>query len=359
MRKRTLSSNKILVYTPEAVSLKEVARQIGSIYMQEGYPVNLLVTETPKTSEIINYKGVIIVHPFYASTCARAARIYVDCKKYLNGNVCWYTMSEGIPEPKLIPDWIVNNCEVIANSYFVKKCLEKAGIKVREVIWHGVPYHEVKIAAEQTFDYIQKIMQNFKGKCIIGLVTRGEKRKGLDLALSALDAIYQERKDFVVLAILDDEGINKIRGKPYVYLVSRFGERNHVEILGFLGAVDYLLFPSMCESFGMPTLEANAMGTPCIIPWIPPFNEFLRKDLNITFEYETEELKFQPGGVYYVFHLYDVNDLKYAIEYAIDLRLKNPSEYYELRQKLNEEFERNKEKYFSEFLYKKFMKYVK
>ena len=128
MRKRTFYSNKILVYTPNAVSLKEVARQIAGVYMNEGYPVNLLVTETPKTSEIVNYKGVIIVHPFYASTCTKAAKIFVDGKKYLDGNICWYTMTEGIPEPKLIPDWVISDCEVITNSYFVKRCLEKIGL---------------------------------------------------------------------------------------------------------------------------------------------------------------------------------------------------------------------------------------
>ena len=73
-----------------------------------------------------------------------------------------------------------------------------------------------------------------------------------------------------------------------------------------------------CEGFGLPVLEANALGVPALHAWIPPLSEFSSKDFNFVWDWsghiEVVEIKTQ----FWLFHTYPTEMLMQMFEYAID-----------------------------------------
>ena len=96
--------------------------------------------------------------------------------------------------------------------------------------------------------------------------------KGHDILLEAIRRLSEENLDFTLLLTIDERdwlpGVRRI-----VTDVARLGLSRHVRILGrvpqadmlaLYQLVDLVVFPSLCESFGFPLMEAMACGRPLV-----------------------------------------------------------------------------------------------
>jgi glycosyltransferase involved in cell wall biosynthesis len=143
-------------------------------------------------------------------------------------------------------------------------------------------------------------------------------------------------KDEVVLLLFTEGALPDLESKPNVIRVGSVNSMPYDHVLRLIGSSDYMVFPSICEGFGMPVLEANAMGVPAIHSWFPPLSEFSSKDFNFTFGYHTEHLVNQGNLQYWVFHEYRPELLAEMITHAVRIRKDSRPEYDEYCKKATE-----------------------
>jgi len=345
---------KVLIQTGKAVSLGEVSRQIAYVGEKKGHIVYL----NRQTPSWISYRdvcdAVIFFYPLIPTWCINYIYEYYKARNELGGKSIFYTTIEGVPKRHVIWPWIRERCEFIANSKFTAWCLRKAGLKVKDIVYHGVLFDEIDLAYEKVDSYRKTIEEYHKGKVAFGVVVDDNPRKGLSLLIEAINKLSEKRSDFVVLLITKQNVMEKIENVPNVYFVAEFGSRSHDEIMGFMGACDWLIQPSLCEGFCLPLLESMAMGTPVIHGNFPPLMEITDKKGNILIPISKASLVNSDDGVAYMYHYYDPLKLAEAMSRAIDIVKEDSDRYNDMRERVKEKAR----KFDSKKLYSKLYKYL-
>jgi glycosyltransferase involved in cell wall biosynthesis len=137
-----------------------------------------------------------------------------------------------------------------------------------EVIYHAI---DERLAAAPTDEEIARVRERFLLTSPFILYAGNIKpHKNVDRLIEAFSIVRRRGVQEVKLLIIGDE----ISRHPNLRrLVHRYQLHQHVRFLGFVPdatlAVLYRLasafvFPSLCEGFGLPPLEAMAAGTPVI-----------------------------------------------------------------------------------------------
>ncbi len=102
--------------------------------------------------------------------------------------------------------------------------------------------------------------------------TKIEGYKGIDVLLPAVRLLARERDDFAVQITTADRGwpsavqrlIDEARRQPWFGRVRFAGAQPPERMPEAYRAADGLVYPSFCESFGFPLLEAMACGLPIV-----------------------------------------------------------------------------------------------
>jgi len=247
-----------------------------------------------------------------------------------------YVTIEGIPILSPHTDANLLKIDVIANSNFTKECLTSVGMRVKDVVHHGVDYELCKKIFTVKDKLKQRMHEKFGNKCIFLVNARLDPRKGfpfLERALREVDNTHHGK--FIVLMHVDKMPV-EFKSKAYCYHIAKFGSLKYLDVLKLMASVDYLIFPTLCEGFGLPLLEANAVGTPVVHSWFPPLSEFSSKDFNFVFDYMDKQLVKPQAGQYWVFHVYDPEHLADMIKFAIDVYFESREEYQEYCAKAHE-----------------------
>jgi len=102
--------------------------------------------------------------------------------------------------------------------------------------------------------------------------TRSEVYKGLDILLHATRLLAVQNHDFEVHVTTEDRGwsgdqqraIEKARGEAFFGHVRFVGAQPPARMPDLYRGADAVVFPSLCESFGFPLVEAMACGVPVV-----------------------------------------------------------------------------------------------
>lgn len=266
-----------------------------------------------------------------------SAPVYIQAKKICNGRAIYYVTLEGIPFKHIAQGYGVKYVDYVTNSNFTKWCLEQVGMKVSDVVHHAINLDEVKRAKNMVGNLKAKIKNEFRDKIIFCYVGRDDHRKQLERLFKAVEILHNKYPNDFALLMHVEVALNRrpktFFERPNTYIVSTFGSKPHKEVLAFMGACDFFVFPSVCEGFGVPVLETMAMGTPPIINKMPPLTEFTTKHTAIYYENDGMELWNTGAEQYFVMHLYDPKELAGAMEYAIDVYKNFKSKYEDLKAK--------------------------
>ena len=128
--------------------------------------------------------------------------------------------------------------------------------------------------------------------------------KGIPYLLQALAQIKRKREDFV-LDIVGD-GVKRVE---YEELTKELGIEDMVHFHGYklkeevaelMRSCDFLILPSLCETFGAVIIEALATGKPVVASDVGGIKEIINEDLGILV----------PPG--------DIKELQRAIEFMLD-----------------------------------------
>lgn len=322
---------RLSIITGKATSLINVSKDIAYVAQGLGHAPRILnYVESPLSVARLS-DGVIFVYPASPLFCGEYMLLYRDLRVHYHLNVIYYTMIEGKPRRIHISPWMTRDVEFIACSKYVRDKLQEVGFRVKAVIYHGL-VREVVREAEKLVPIARKNLERLHGdKVIFGVVSHTHPRKGLDYLVQAINILREKTKDFVVHLVTNKEALRKYSSVPHLYVDPVFGTRSREEILGFLGAIDFLIMPSLAEGFGLPLVEANAMGTLAIHCTFPPLTEVSDLKNNIVFEYDNVTFVNTGEGIEYELHQYDPKSLASSMEEAIELVRRYRSELEDRR----------------------------
>jgi len=316
-----------LIVVGKAASLKNVGRDVAYVLMQHGH-IPRMLTYRPSIYDAGHLaEACIIVFPASPLFGSNNMLFYRDLRIHLDMPTCFYTTIEGRPSYKFIREWMLREVEFVANSCYVRDRLIERGFRVEEVVPHGIVRETVENAKNHVSMVERRLKRLHGDKVVFGCLSFWHRRKGLDLLAEAVRVLRSKRNDFVVHLVTNSLTPRTLGRVDGLYYDLKYGERTREEVLAFLGAIDFLIVPSLAEGFCLPLLEANAMGTPAVFCEYPPLTDVGDPRCNFTFEYDDVEWLDIGEGIDYELHVYKPEWLAEAMEQAIDLKLHDKRGY--------------------------------
>jgi len=320
-------SIRLAVITGKGPSLMNVSNDIIAVarkYRIQG----TMFTFPPGLDTILgNFEAAIFFFPVTGVLTGPHMLLYRDLKVSGMKYLLFYGVTEGPPLRTAITPWMKRDLEFVAVSNYVKQKLEEVGLKVIDVVYHGIYRPLLEQASKYTGLYKGSFRKRFGDKVIIGLVSTGHVRKGLKFLRDAVEKLSSKRDDFVIYAVTTRDGAATLRGVPNIFVDPLFGSRPRAEILGMIGAFDYLVVPSLSEGFCLPLIEANIQGVLAIHAAFEPLTEISDPQANFIFPYDTILIHRTREGIDFELHVYDPANLAEALEEAIEVKKNNPEEY--------------------------------
>jgi len=327
---------RLSIITGKATSIVNVSKDIAYVSQRLGHAPRILnYVESPSSIARLS-DGVILVYPASPLFCGEYMLLYRDLRVHYGLNCIYYTMIEGRPRRIHVRPWMTRDVEFVACSKYVRDKLLDAGFRVKDVVYHGLVREAIE-EAKKLVPIARKNLERLHGdKVIFGVVSHTHPRKGIDYLVSAISILREKRDDFVVHLVTNREAKQRYSGIQNLHIDTVFGTRSREEILAFLGAIDYLIMPSLAEGFGLPIIEANAMGTLTIHGAFPPLTEISDLENNIVFNYNDVRFINLGEGIEYEYHVYDPKELASCMEEAIELKLKHKSELENRQEKVKD-----------------------
>jgi len=249
-----------------------------------------------------------------------------------------YVTIEGVPRKGNYIHTNIPRMKFTAVSKFVAKCLTLAGLKVERITHHAIDVQISKNAVKQSDTLRRQLENEYKERVKFLYVGRHDPRKGLKNLATAIKILNDKglSDKFVVLLITNPEAEILFKDLPNTNLIKHEGSLVYADVLKFMASVDYGVFPSFAEGFGLPVLEQNSVGKPVVHAWFEPLSEFSSQDFNFVFDF----IEIQPVkcGVTqdWLFHLYPPEYLAEMMADAIDVYYNNRKEYEEYCKKAME-----------------------
>ncbi|MGC8584191.1 MAG: glycosyltransferase [Thermoproteus sp.] len=314
---------KLYITYADAPSLSVVANHVAKVARRDGHQV--LMRTHPDLADLRAFKpdGILYIYPVNPPMAGRYAGFYSTQSLYLpDSRQLWYGTTEGTPygEPARYPMWY--RIRFVANSMFTASKLQEVGYNVVDVVYHGYDPDELKEALDYAPVLRKKIEADFPRRVYFAVVEGAHARKGWSQLLDALTRLPPEvRQAIAVFAVAPQKIADEIAKRDLsdvIKITGEFGKLTRRNVLGLMAAVDYVIVPSMAEGFGLPLLEANALGKLAIHCWYQPLSEFSNRDGNIVFHYD-EVKEIVDSGVEFELHVYDVQYLADAIASAVEI----------------------------------------
>ena len=326
--------SRTLIVTGKAISLKEVARNIAKVIVENGGIATPTTKFNPAVIRRSAYDSIIFFFPADPVYALEYCGYYSIFKPSFGDKCMFYTTIEGRPEPILANKPVFKYVDWIANSDYTRIKLLDANWKCDKIVYHGVDIRLIDSLTPIARKMRRKVKEQFKDKVVFGLVSAWNVRKGIEKLIVAMRQVNEKHKDeYVVLAITEYNEGKAVLPENFIVTAS-FGSLPTNQILAFYQTIDFLIAPTMCEGFGMPVLEAMASKTPVIHGWFKPLSEFSDPEGNIVFPYtDTREVK-SKGGLLFELHEYDPQDLAMCIEEAITIYKDNKEEYEDKRERV-------------------------
>lgn len=317
---------RIAVITSRATSLMNVARDVAYVIKQQGYSPLLLDYMVPASSLKMIADAVIVVmtmNPLISRSWFLLSR---DVKK-LGLPSFVYTTVEGRLPQRYIQPWMRRDVDFIANSNYTRIMLEQSGLNVIDMVYHGVNFQEIEDALRFK-KQARKFIEEKLGKGVyFGTVVSGHPRKGLKLYAQVVKQVVEKNKNAKFYILTTNEALPLFASIKNVVIDKMFGKRQRIEVLALISAFDYYVHPSLAEGFGLPLLEAMALGVPTIHIAYEPLTEFSSRDFSFQVPYTRVEYVSFGEGIEYELHLYDTNAFAETILVALDI-YRNRSEIY-------------------------------
>jgi len=322
---------RVAILHLKAVSILNQAALVEKLLRDRGYDVEYRRGITAWEIRDEELKALLIMTVAAPAHVCEYIFPFHYAKRDVGKPVALYVTIEGIPYKAAIQGSGLERLEYIANSEFTAECLRKVGLNVIDVIHHAV---DMDLAKKVTYETERRrnpfdrfLERRFGDICKLIYVGRHDPRKGLPLLAEAMKIVHEKWRDKYVLVMISEPGAKKYFEGLNVYWLTNFGNLTYEHTLMAMKACDYLVFPSLCEGFGLPVLEANSLGIPAIHSWFEPLSEFSSQEFNFVFNYLLERPMKTRSGQFFIMHEYVPDMLADMIDYALEVFYNSREEY--------------------------------
>jgi len=275
---------------------------------------------------------VMTVDPLYTIPWFLFAR---DLKKG-GVKVIYYGPTEGKLNKTYLRDWM-REVDLIAVSNYVRDKFIEAGLNVIDTVPHGIDLkmidqaHKMKSAA---LDYFKKYGLDPSKHIIITTIANSHPRKGLAFYNKVVEEVGKKEGSVKFLVITEDKGLDYFTKQDNLIVNSDFGKLPRLSILSIIANSHIIAIPSLSEGFGLPVLEAMALGTPVVHAELPPMMEF-----STGFTVPIKEIAYfdkaaaGPSGIIYEQHIWDPADFANTLLQVIDYYRNKPDAIIDWRKR--------------------------
>lgn len=261
---------------------------------------------------------VMATDPLYACPWFLLAR---DLKR---GGVrhLYYGPTEGRPNPRMVYPWM-REVDFVAPSVYVKRKLEEVGLRVVDVVYHGVDLEDVvkaRSAGSFALEYFKKYGLDPSKHVVVTTIANSHPRKGLAWYDRVVEEVGKRDGSVKFLVITEDKGLTYFRKRPNLVVTADFGKLPRVTILSVIANSHVLAIPSLAEGFGLPVLEAMALGTPVVHAELPPLMEFSTGfTVRVVDVVEYDRAEVGPSGIIFEHHLWEPTEFAEVLLQVVDL----------------------------------------
>ncbi|MEM2383574.1 MAG: hypothetical protein QW521_05375 [Desulfurococcaceae archaeon] len=316
---------RIGVVIGKAVSLKTIGGDLAKVFRGLGHTATVYDRQIPYYDALNLFDRGLVFIPFDPTYALSYILLQRDYDVHGIKSVT-YTTVEGYPIRQMVKSWVKRDGKFIAVSNYVRDILEQLDIPVLDVIHHGVDLNLVGMVKPD-----KNLMKRLTGgRVVFGVVASSLERKGLNHLAEAIKICNDRIPEAGFYIYSEDKAGGYFAGLRNTYFDNRFGRLDRAGILRIIGGFDFYICSSLCEGFGLPVLEAQALGVPVIYPQYEPLTEFTHPQANIGFPYLEVEERWTEYGIIFQYHRYDVNEMVEAIVKAYEIYTCSQDEYLKM-----------------------------
>jgi glycosyltransferase involved in cell wall biosynthesis len=273
-----MTKSRVVVYTSyKAISLKTVANHIAKVARYLGHDAEIRTSYEPAQLVKRQADSAIIVmtgDPLAASPWILFARDLTD----VGVKNVYYGVVEGRLNPHHVAEWMTT-VKFVAPSQYVATKMRAVGLNVVDVVPHGIDFTEVdegERAVLKAVEYMKRFGLDPSKHIIALTIANAHPRKGLAWLDKVAEIVAKFTKPIRFFVITEPEGLKYFKNRDNLVVSTDFGKLPRELVLALIKASHMVLIPSFSEGFGLPALEAMAMGTPCVATELPPLKEFAK-----------------------------------------------------------------------------------
>jgi DNA adenine methylase len=260
---------------------------------------------------------IMPVDPLYAVPYILLAR---DLKR---GGVraVYYGPVEGKLNKFHVQPWM-REVDFIAVSNYVRDKLLEAGLRVIDTVYHGVDLGQIDQARRMRgagLKYLQEHGLDPSKHVVVLTIANSHPRKGLAWYDKVVEEVGKKDGSIKFLIVTEPKGLDYFKNRPNLVVTSDFGRLPRLTILSLIANSHVLAIPSLAEGFGLPVLEAMALGTPCVHAELPPLMEFSTCfTVPVTGVSYLDKTEAGVSGIIFESYLWDVDAFADTILQVID-----------------------------------------
>jgi len=248
------------------VSFTEVAEQIMAVLSDVEWERGDHMLHTPFRS----YDAVLYIGSMMNIDVARYYRYIWWSNRHI-----YYGVTEGPPQLSPFNLGALRNMTVITPSNYVKWELEKIGVRVADVIPHGVD-----VEAFRRIPRDNPWRRMFGDRTVVLYVAHRSIRKGFRHLCEAWMRSRAGRDQNAVLVLHTAREPNRLSGEDYIIpeegnivVTDNVLKLDRQSLMMLYRAADLYIHGALAEGYGIPIAEAIAAGVPVLTLDAPPMSE--------------------------------------------------------------------------------------
>jgi len=318
----------ILAWDRGSVSYNIQGSLVEKLFKQYGFSTTFVDQYFSQKSRDYDQDVFILTTPV-----SQNLRFWMQVFMGYAGRKILYLGAWGKPDMTYYSPTIFQPYRVYANSMHTLRFLAAAGMKVDGVVHHAL---DMDLVAQARRNPAKLPIDRNDGKTVFCYTANIDYRKRPDLMLEAFRKA-QRRTDYRITLVTVSR-ISRLLTKDDRDIVelAHFGSLPYEQVLSIISASDYYLHLTTCESFGLPALEARALGRPIIALDGTPTTEFIPRGGALWVPVHGTAPEMAMGFGSYSLYIYDTDEAADMIAQAHDIRVNYPSQYEDMRQRMFE-----------------------